>query len=86
MIDFEEFRNMCSFLQILCWLSFDCTYILIIFCLYSLQVKINCLRRAKKAFVISSPETFIILDHVSSGSMHVSEFSLGIFRKILEKN
>ena len=73
MIDFEEFRNMCSFLQILCWLSFDCSYILIIFCLYRSK-SIFCV--ARKAFVIFSPEKFTILDHVSYGSMHVSELSL----------
>ena len=58
-------------------------FVLIIFCLYKSK-SIFCV--ARKAFVIVYPERFIILDHVSYGSMHVSEFSLGIFRKILEKN
>ena len=42
-------------------------FVLIIFCLYKSK-SIFCV--ARKAFVIVYPERFIILDHVSYGSMH----------------
>ena len=47
MIDFEECRNMCSFLQRMYLLSFDCYYAMCSNHILSLQVKINLLRRAK---------------------------------------